>query len=172
MTTTKETVLAESNHMEGHYEPIAEMSSEGCFGTTALLGRRRQNDTMAYTACETLLLSKDDLETLLSSDEVAARQITTLLVGDQVRSDRLEALTMKLLIGFMDVHNKQSEGWLRREAIVIQLAWQRYKDMVARKRDPIYKIVMQHRTAFEDAVKKPRIKRMLSPQLRAAMYSA
>jgi len=131
ITTNSETRLSTDG------TPVCTYPYMGCFGMGCLLGRRRQQDAIAYTAVEALLISKDDLEELLHHDATSARHICTLVLQDQLRNDKLNTLSLEMRYSFMDSDHPD------RPALLIQLCWERYRDALSKKHDSTYQLVMQ-----------------------------
>ena len=58
----------------------ADSGAAGCFGQTVLLGRRHHATHRAAEDCEVLMITKEDLEYLLTSDPLSARRICRALI--------------------------------------------------------------------------------------------
>ena len=92
----------------------------GCFGESVLIGSRREATNIAHTYCETLCISRDDINAVFLKNPFSATRMIKIVLGDFMRKDRLRTLTSKLLISFA-LHG--TENWA---ALQIQYKWRRY----------------------------------------------
>ena len=56
-------------------QPVVDLESQGCFGQSALLGRRTNGTAIADGSVELVLIGKEDLDGLFESDPSTSRRI-------------------------------------------------------------------------------------------------
>ena len=131
--TTKEVILNEQAASSDEAE--ASVPSQGCFGQSVLLGRRRAATHVAYTHCECMIVSKVDLVELFDSSPFSAKRMCDSVLKEQHAQDQLRSLGSRLRIGSLPTGNE------RRSALLIQFAWMRFNERRASRDDDLYKLV-------------------------------
>ena len=117
--------------------------SDGCFGQSVLLGRRRPHTCVAFTQCEILAIDKPDLKRLLADDPMSSRRICRAVLKGKLTLDRLARLAAQLRIGILP------RGELR-AALVVQFLWQRYVHAIALEHDEVFRALSAHMAAVGD----------------------
>ena len=145
ISMTQEVILADDDGVDGD-EP-AWVPSQGCFGQSVLLGRRRSHTYVSFQGCECMIVSKDDLEVLLESSPYMARLLCRTVLKDQEVQDKIRSLMRKLRIATM-ARNEE------RAALVIQLCLDRFNERRAAREDPVYKLVFESQNEAETQKKK------------------
>ena len=130
-------VLLAANSDRSAMTPM--QAHEGIFGQATLIGRRREATLVAHTACEALLIAKEDILRLFDCDAYTARRICILVLDDFMRMDRLSMLSLRLRI-LAQAKQAKDELWC---ALRIQVAWRRYRDLLSRANDPIYEYILK-----------------------------
>ena len=115
----------------------------GCFGQTALLGRRRQDTLVASVKSEVLSVSKGHLESLFEQDPISARRLCKVVLDEFKRDDQVENATMRLRIATL--HGNTSFGRREKAALQLQFRWKLYGDRLSAEHDPLYSLILQQK---------------------------
>jgi hypothetical protein len=133
-----------------------ESPGAGCFGMSAVMGRRQQQDASATGLCETLCVTNEEvrrpttkgtsiarivaltvalldaccvrcqLRELMMQDELSARHICAVVLRDQIRSERLAFLALELRYAFLR-DDPDASSKRERMALLIQLVYARHR---------------------------------------------
>ena len=117
-------------------EELIPMTSEGCFGQTALMGRRREATYTARTPVRLMLISKEGVEALLEMEPQQARRMCEAVLKDFKRIERIMSLTQRWRI------TDTTDGHLR-GVEVIQRSFRRAVDRAIMKLDSLYQAIQQ-----------------------------
>jgi len=95
------------------------------FGESILTGRRRAATHRAATTCDLLLISSEDLTTLLRDHPREGKLIHSAVLKEHVRKERMRGISLRLLLNRMGKAKEMDAAALR-----VQLAWNRVCERV------------------------------------------
>ena len=134
-----EAILSADGRLE-----LVSSTSEGCFGQSVLLGRRRDHTHVAAMAVECLMIEKHDLEKLVATDPISSRRFCGMVLKDQKARDRLRSFSFMLRLAGM---KRTGEAGRQRAACLIQFIWRRYTDASALEDNSIYQMIFSNPNA-------------------------
>ena len=110
----------------------------GCFGQSALMGVRRTNTIVATARdCTALIVDKNDLLHLFTTDPRSAARLCHIVLADRSDAIRLRDIECQLKI------RKLPPGE-ERAALVVGMHWRRVCDRQAQKHDSLYRLIVEN----------------------------
>ena len=130
-------------------EDLISILSEGCFGQTVLMGRRREATYVVHgPSCKLMMISKEDLEQLVEDEPQHAKKMCAAVLKDFEKNELISSLSQRWRIN--------DASGAERAATILQRHWRATVDRLMAQHDTLFQAIKLARQtdASSDAVPK------------------